>query len=193
MLICRHHASYSRWTIINSWLGTGLKHVQLIQVKASPNLDVGLNIEGIEPSNWTYIYTHFFLKRHYRMNQKSIIHFYMLNCNRVFGTDRHWLLLSPSFHSSNMFDMFGQAHVSGWIGTLRHFLLHNETCLSAVCYIDKYRWVLILIYQNTFRWTNSKTFAWFNTLILEANVRSFWLFTCWLWDDSKVSKLNTCH
>ena len=127
------------------------------------------------------------------MNQKSIIHFYMLNCNRVFGTDRHWLLLSPSFHSSNMFDMFGQAHVSGWIGTLRHFLLHNETCLFAVCYIDKYRWVWILIYQNTFRWTNSKTFAWFNTLILEANVRSFWLFTCWLWDDSMVSKLNTCH
>ena len=107
------------------------------------------------------------------MNQKSIIHFYMLNCNRVFGTDRHWLLLSPSFHSSNMFDMFGQAHVSGWIGTLRHFLLHNETCLFAVCYIDKYRWVWILIYQNTFRWTNSKTFAWFNTLIREANFRSF--------------------
>ena len=56
-----HRASYSRWTIINSWLGTGLKHVQSIQVKASPNLDVGLNIEGIEPSNWTYYIHIFFL------------------------------------------------------------------------------------------------------------------------------------
>ena len=40
-------------------MGTGLKHVQSIQVKVSPNLDVGLNIEGIEPSNWTY-YIHIF-------------------------------------------------------------------------------------------------------------------------------------